>query len=92
MTRTARSLHPRAMVRDRSESKSGHDKHIRKDGGGPHGWGRLTDEKDLESAAMEDEQLEFNEENNVQCEYLINSNTHLIMMGTSQLVKLKNQE
>jgi len=62
MTRTARSSFPRAIVKDRSESKSGHDKRIRKDGGGPHGWGRLADEKELESAALYDEQLEFNEE------------------------------
>ncbi|KAF7964848.1 hypothetical protein HWV62_2500, partial [Athelia sp. TMB] len=57
MTRTARATFPRAMNKDRSESKSGHrdDKHMRKDGGGPHGWGRLSDEKDLEEAAMQDE-------------------------------------
>jgi hypothetical protein len=63
MTRTARSSFPRAIVKDRSESKSGHDKRLRKDGGGPHGWGRLSDENELESAALYDEQLEFNQEN-----------------------------
>jgi len=61
MTRTARSAFPRALVKDRSESKSGHrdDKHVRKDGAGPHGWGSLADEKALEEAAFNDEQLEF---------------------------------
>jgi len=57
MTRTARATFPRAVNKDRSISNSGHrdDKHMRKDGGGPHGWGRLSDEKDLEEAAMQDE-------------------------------------
>jgi len=60
MTRTARAAFPRALVKDRSESKSGHrdDKHVRKDGAGPHGWGALADEKELEYAAIIDEQLE----------------------------------
>ena len=58
MTRTARSSFPRAISKDRSESKSGTDKHMRKDGGGPHGWGRITDEQQLENAAIEDEELE----------------------------------
>jgi hypothetical protein len=62
MTRTARAAFPRALLKDRSESKSGHrdDKHVRKDGAGPHGWGSLADEKNLEDAALYDEQLEFN--------------------------------
>ena len=61
MTRTARAAFPRALVKDRSESKSGHrdDKHVRKDGAGAHGWGSLADEKALEDAALKDEQLEF---------------------------------
>ena len=58
MTRTARSSFPRAISKDRSESKSGTDKHMRKDGGGPHGWGRLTDEQELENAAILDEEVE----------------------------------
>lgn len=64
MTRTARASFPRAIVKDRSESKSGHDKRLRKDGGGPHGWGRLSDESKLEAAALYDEQLEFSAEEN----------------------------
>ena len=61
MTRTARAAFPRAILKDRSESKSGHrdDKHVRKDGAGAHGWGAIADEKDLEDAAMIDEQLEL---------------------------------
>ncbi|KAG5653784.1 hypothetical protein H0H81_010454 [Sphagnurus paluster] len=62
MTRTARASFPRAIVRDRSESKSGLDKSIRKNGAGAHSWGSLADEKDLEYAAMDDEELEFEQE------------------------------
>lgn len=64
MTRTARASSLRALVKDRSESKSGHrdDKHVRKDGAGAHGWGSIADEKALEEAALKDEQLEFDEE------------------------------
>lgn len=71
MTRTARSAFPRAMVKDRSESKSGLDKHVRKDGGGPHGWGKLSDEQDLESAALDDELLDFDASSRVEagCEF-----------------------
>jgi hypothetical protein len=61
MTRTARAAFPRAIFKDRSESKSGHrdDKHVRKDGAGAHSWGSIADEKALEDAALNDEQLEF---------------------------------
>jgi len=64
MTRTARAAFPRAILKDRSESKSGHrdDKHVRKDGAGAHGWGSLADEKAHEDAGLRDEQLEFYEE------------------------------
>jgi len=57
MTRTERSINPRAVIKDRSESKSGLDKSVRKNGGGPHNWGNLSDER----AAMEDE-IEENEQ------------------------------
>ncbi|KAG8216108.1 hypothetical protein J3R82DRAFT_8111 [Butyriboletus roseoflavus] len=56
MTRTARSTFPRALIRDRSESKSGLDKSLRKGGGGHHNWGSIADEGYLEAAALEDEQ------------------------------------
>jgi hypothetical protein len=64
MTRTARAAVPRAILKDRSESKSGHrdDKHVRKDGAGAHGWGSIADEKAHEEAGLRDEQLEFYEE------------------------------
>jgi len=62
MTRTARSSSLRAILRDRSESKSGHDKSVRKNGAGPHNWGDFAHEADLEFAAMDDERLEYDEE------------------------------
>ncbi|KAH7910893.1 hypothetical protein BJ138DRAFT_1151831 [Hygrophoropsis aurantiaca] len=61
MTRTERSNYPRAIVRDRSESKSGLDKSIRKHGAGPHNWGNIADEKYLEAAGLDDEERELAE-------------------------------
>jgi len=55
MTRTARAAYPRAVLKDRSESRSGLDTSIRKDGAGQHNWGSIADEQHLESAALEDE-------------------------------------
>lgn len=62
MTRTERAIFPRAVLKDRSESRTGLDKSIRKHGAGPHNWGRLEDERDLEEAAFEDEQFEEEED------------------------------
>ncbi|CDO76135.1 hypothetical protein BN946_scf184332.g5 [Trametes cinnabarina] len=62
MTRTVRASYPDALAKDRSEPKNGMDKHIPKDGAGPHNWGRLEDEYELEAAAIEDEQAELEEE------------------------------
>ncbi len=45
----------------RSESKTGMDKSLRKDGAGPHNWGALKDELELERAADDDEGLEEEE-------------------------------
>lgn len=59
MTRTARAAYPSAVNKDRSEAKNGMDKHIPKGGAGPHNWGRLEDEYELESAALDDEQADF---------------------------------
>jgi hypothetical protein len=56
MTRTERSVYPRAVLRDRSESKSGLDKSLRKGGAGGHNWGKLADERMLEDTAFDDEQ------------------------------------
>ncbi|KZV92346.1 hypothetical protein EXIGLDRAFT_749733 [Exidia glandulosa HHB12029] len=52
MTRTERATHPRALVKDRSESKSGLDKRVQKNGAGAHGWGSLADEYDHEFAGQ----------------------------------------
>jgi len=59
MTRTARAAFPRAIIKDRSESKSGLDKSLRKNGAGHHNWGSIAHEGELESAAMDDEELEL---------------------------------
>jgi hypothetical protein len=56
MTRTERAVSPRAIIRDRSESKSGLDKSLRKGGAGPHNWGSIDNERELEDAAYDDEQ------------------------------------
>ena len=58
MTRTARAAFPRAIIKDRSESKTGLDKSLRKNGAGYHNWGSIAQEGALEVAAMDDEGLE----------------------------------
>jgi hypothetical protein len=69
MTRTARAAYPRAVIRDRSESRSGLDTTIRKDGAGQHNWGSIADEGQLEFDAMQDElreaEMEEDENSNV---------------------------
>ncbi|THV05768.1 hypothetical protein K435DRAFT_773692 [Dendrothele bispora CBS 962.96] len=60
MTRTARAISPRAIIKDRSLNRSGLDRNLRKEGGGQHNWGRPEDEL----AALEDEQFEFEEYEN----------------------------
>ncbi|KAF9029573.1 hypothetical protein BDZ89DRAFT_1091790 [Hymenopellis radicata] len=62
MTRTARAVFPKAMIKDRSESRSGLDKSLRKNGGGQHNWGSLADERDLEFAALDDEAMDMQKE------------------------------
>ncbi|KAJ8521593.1 hypothetical protein ONZ45_g1777 [Pleurotus djamor] len=59
MTRTERSVNPRAVIRDRSESKSGLDKSMPKNGAGTHNWGSFADERELEDAALADEQQDL---------------------------------
>lgn len=61
MTRTERAAFPRAIIKDRAESKSGMDKHIPKNGAGTHNWGSLLEERDLEEAAQFDEVQDFEE-------------------------------
>ena len=65
MTRTARSSFPRAIVKDRSESKSGLDKSLRKNGAGMHNWGSLADEEVLEFAAIYDEEQELADDESI---------------------------
>ncbi|KAG8919487.1 hypothetical protein FRC02_001606 [Tulasnella sp. 418] len=48
MARTERAVHPRAIIKDRSESKSGMDKSMRKGGAGAHNWGSAHDQFDVE--------------------------------------------
>ncbi|KAJ3757560.1 hypothetical protein EV360DRAFT_83903 [Lentinula raphanica] len=55
MTRTARASFPRAIIKDRSQSRSGSSgKVMKKEGAGSHNWGRIDempaeDEPDYES-------------------------------------------
>ena len=62
MTRTERASYPRALNRDRSESRNGLDASLRKRGAGNHNWGSLVDEHRLEATAQDDEEHEFIEE------------------------------
>jgi len=58
MTRTSRASHPRAVNKDRSESRSGYGTNVPKSGAGHHNWGSLADERELESQAIEDEEID----------------------------------
>jgi hypothetical protein len=58
MTRTERAVFPRAIIKDRHLNRSGLDRSLRKEGAGPHNWGRPEDEL----AALDDEQFELDEE------------------------------
>ncbi|KAJ9103934.1 hypothetical protein QFC21_002397 [Naganishia friedmannii] len=44
MTRTERNIYPAALAKDRSVSKSGLDKSLRKNGAGPHNWGSFEEQ------------------------------------------------
>ena len=61
MTRTERASFPRAIIKDRAESKSGMDKSTPKQGAGTHNWGSLIDERELEEAADLDEENDLQE-------------------------------
>ncbi|KAJ7337658.1 hypothetical protein DFH08DRAFT_1082812 [Mycena albidolilacea] len=61
MTRTARSASLRSILKDRSESKTGLNNNLRKNGGGAHNWGSLENERDLEFAGIDDGQQELDE-------------------------------
>jgi len=62
MTRTERSAFPRSLLKDRSEARNGLNPGLRKNGAGGHNWGRLADERELETAAMADEEYDYGEE------------------------------
>jgi hypothetical protein len=58
MTRTERSSFPRALEKDRHDSRTGlssDPKHIQKGGAGSHSWGSLDRELDHEIGAFDDE-------------------------------------
>ncbi|KAJ7111429.1 hypothetical protein C8R44DRAFT_799479 [Mycena epipterygia] len=59
MTRTSRSASLRSVLKDRSESKTGLNNALRKNGGGAHNWGSLENERDLEFAGIDDGQQEL---------------------------------
>ena len=59
MTRTERATSPRAILKDRSESKTGIDKRTPKGGAGTHNWGSLKDERDIEEEAVYDEEQDL---------------------------------
>ncbi|KAJ7507014.1 hypothetical protein B0H11DRAFT_188681 [Mycena galericulata] len=61
MTRTSRSASLRSILKDRSESKTGLNNSLRKNGGGAHNWGNLENERDLEFAGIDDGQQELDE-------------------------------
>ncbi|KAJ7914413.1 hypothetical protein B0H13DRAFT_2659205 [Mycena leptocephala] len=61
MTRTSRSASLRSVLKDRSESKTGLNNNLRKNGGGAHNWGSLENERDLEFAGIDDGQQELDE-------------------------------
>jgi len=58
MTRTARAAFPRAIIKDRSQSRSGLKKEMKKGGAGGHNWGKLgevNDEDELEYGRYDSE-------------------------------------
>ena len=82
MTRTARAAYPRAVNKDRSESRSGLDPSLRKSGAGHHNWGSLADELHLEEAAIDDEELDaeilvpaasVDSDSSIRCKHVFNS-------------------
>ncbi|KAJ4479344.1 hypothetical protein J3R30DRAFT_3702595 [Lentinula aciculospora] len=62
MTRTARATYPRAALKDRSQSRSGMDKSLKKDGAGRGNWGKLG-EVEYDDAEYDEEFFEKEVEN-----------------------------
>ncbi|TFK96238.1 hypothetical protein BDV98DRAFT_586503 [Pterulicium gracile] len=84
MTRTERTVSPRAILRDRSESKTGLDRSLRKGGAGGHNWGSMKDERELEEAGYDDEQREVGNK--------IDTAASSGQIGTSTSEDLKNAQ
>jgi len=61
MTRTERAAFPRAILKDRAQSKNNMDKGTPKLGAGHHNWGSLMDERELVNAAENDGEGDFEE-------------------------------
>ena len=72
MTRTERASYPRAINKDRSESKNAMDKSLPKHGAGPHNWGSYEDEL----AADYDEEEEVAQERGMN-----NNNPHSFLLA-----------
>jgi hypothetical protein len=62
MTRTERSHSLRALAKDRSEARNGMDASLPKGGAGAYNWGSIKTEYDHESAAIADEDAEFEDQ------------------------------
>jgi hypothetical protein len=62
MTRTERSQSLRALVKDRSLSRSGMDMSVPKGGAGAHNWGSLDSESRYEDEAFDDEAADFEDQ------------------------------
>jgi len=79
MTRTARAVYPRAVTRDRSQSKSGLDAAMKKGGAGQHTWGSLDNEYDHERAGERDAALEDNEDDEARDQVYFDTTTGTIV-------------
>ena len=101
MTRTARAAYPRAVIRDRSDSRNGLDSSIRKSGAGHHNWGSLADELRLEEAALGDEELEaevpvpaisaVDSDSSTRCKHVFHSRSSALIHSFLQLFRLRGK-
>ncbi|EKM57322.1 uncharacterized protein PHACADRAFT_255021 [Phanerochaete carnosa HHB-10118-sp] len=62
MTRTERSTSLRAIMKDRSQPRNAMGQELKKDGAGPHNWGALRYEQELEEDAQFDGEREYDGE------------------------------
>ncbi|KAF9552738.1 hypothetical protein CPC08DRAFT_621390, partial [Agrocybe pediades] len=87
MTRTARATYPRALVKDAHESRSGLDNGLRKQGAGHHNWGSLADERDLETQALDDENVEEEEDTTTGAAASASANAERSSQGKPELTR-----